>query len=307
MSAVGAQKRAGNFEGGGNNCGEVAFVGYNTANMMKKILAATILLCLATCATAQTRKAGSRPEAKDLSTLRTTINGRMVEVPRTHENSSFICYDIREPFVEHDTTFLFRRYTVRKCDTCDLQKAGLVSSYYISFAKEKNHMEHVRTMTMTNQDGQPETDEPQSEEWVLDDTEIISNDLQDIPRVWYQLVKYNGRFYLSCERPAVIRFTENYIVNHYADGSWRSQLSEMKIKDKKNFSYKEDGLPCEIRASKVVKGLYVLTSTTPNGNIVKEALCPEESVKYFDLIDRCGESLGKMVFGDYQEIDFDML
>lgn len=267
---------------------------------MKKLLATALLASLCALSLAQ-------PDAKDLALLRTTINGRMVEVPRTHENRSYICYDIREPFVEHDTTFLFRRYTVRKCDTCNLQKASMEFSYYISFAKEKNHLEHVRAMTLSNLDEQPPADEQQSEEWVLDDIEIASNDLKDIPRTWYQLVKYNDRYYLSCERPAVIQFTENYIVNHYADGTWRSQLTDVKIKDKKNFSYKEDGLPCEIRASKVVKGLYVLTSTTPNGNIVKEALCPEESVKYFDLIDRCGEPLGKMAFAGYQEIDFDKL
>ena len=73
----------------------------------------------------------------------TTINGEKVTATLYFDDGpNYRCYEIKEPFTEHDTNYIWRLFwlwpsdTENRIDTC-------VTDYYISPRNQRDHLEHA--------------------------------------------------------------------------------------------------------------------------------------------------------------------
>ena len=139
---------------------------------------------------------------------------------------------------------------------------------------------------------------------------IKKQQLGDMPRTWYYLIKHGDAYYVSNSDPIVLEFTDTLIMSYDIENlPW--PLYEFKQLDGGGWSYKtidyygkerrETIIPCS-----KLKGAYLMTNIV-EGELPKYSLWTnDKEVRNFDIIewdDKENEPYGL----PYEEIDFDSL
>ena len=146
------------------------------------------------------------------SVIYTVINGEKVAATLYFdEGADYHCYEISEPFTEHDTNFIWRLLCLNKRDNGSIDTC--VTSYYTISRNQENHLEHVMRIA--------------SKHWFEEDGSIedfylplfletypnvVHHKIYDYPRLWFPIVQYRGKYYFSADNPYVMEFTDSTYV-----------------------------------------------------------------------------------------------
>ncbi len=120
---------------------------------------------------------------------------------------------------------------------------------------------------------------------------LVHNDLKDMPRYWYPVMKYNGKYYLSVDSPYMTELRDSVEVFN----GMELNISPIRNVSKTGQNYHYEALnPYEnkwlwvrITLSPYPKSkrLWVCTVESPDGKITKELMTTEKQVRHFDLIE----------------------
>lgn len=241
-----------------------------------------------------------------------TIEGKKVPLPLVYKDEKQRVYALERTFVENETTYLYREYAYYKCDTCSTEV--LYSSYYFIRPKErKDYAQYLHKNTYWLDDDIVTYKEYFAEAYrYLRESRapLERQQLGDVPRFWYQAVKYHGRYYLSVDAFETMELTDSMVVHRDMELS----LSALRNFSRRGNSYSwteepaylEGDYEVTLRPSKKVKGLYVEAVKHPDGTVGHNVWVPEEEIHHFDYIDwRSTDHIPEGL--EYDPIDFDAL
>ena len=241
------------------------------------------------------------------SVYHVTIDGKDMAFPLVYSDSKYRIYLLETPFVEHDTTFLYREYSYYKCDTCTTYEK-VVSSYYIVPRHSPDFRKHLRqALSFWDWDDNKYHDEMLAELKQGVPT-LIHNDLGDMPRLWYNVVKYNGQYCLSADFYTVIELRDSVEVFHGMELGYSALRNVSKQGDTYRYetyypSYEKGNWQISTYTPvKEVKGLWRCVITTPDGEFVSYMTTDEEADN-FDLIDWKSDDHIPDGLSKYEEID----
>ena len=233
-----------------------------------------------------------------ISTFNALVNGKLMPAALIYcsEDKHHLTYELRQPFMDNDTQYIWRSYHLYKCDTCSAYDT-CVSSYYIVPKQSKNHIAQVlRTYYVEEPVFKEGTELSDTyHEWRLyhPKIQLARRDLGDMPRHWFRIEKYQGRYALTIDNNYGMAFTDSMIV-FYGMETWFSQYGEVKKLVADVYYYEDYYYSPDIEdwtkrknwlhPSTLVKGLYVLSSLPATGMLDHALLTPQENLKYFDLI-----------------------
>ncbi len=241
-----------------------------------------------------------------------TIDGKKVPLPLVYKDEKQRAYALERTFVENETTYLYREYAYYKCDTCSTEV--LYSSYYFIRPKEqKDYAQYLHKNTYWLDDDIATHKEYFAEAYrYLRESRapLERQQLDNVPRYWYQAVKYHGQFYLSVDAFETMELTDSMVI--YRD-------MELSLSALRNFSrhgssyswteepeYLEGAYEVSLRPSQKVKGLYVVSVKQPDGTVGHSVWVPEEAIHHFDYIDwRSTDHIPEGL--EYDQIDYDAL
>ena len=137
---------------------------------------------------------------------------------------------------------------------------------------------------------------------------LVHNDLKDMPRYWYPVMKYNGKYYLSVDNPYMTELRDSVEVYH----GMELNISPIRNVSKNGQDYHYEALNLyenkwfRITLSPYPKNklLWVCTAESPDGTITRELMTPQKEIRHFDLIE--WESSDHIPGGleHYDKIDF---
>lgn len=223
------------------------------------------------------------------SVYHVTIDGKDMAFPLVYGDTNFRIYQLEIPFTENDTTFLYREYSFYRCNTCTTFKKE-VSSYYIV---PRNHPEFRKHLRQT-MDFFWEEDSVFSKLMMDELTDfvptLIHNDLGDMPRYWYQVVKYDGQYYLSADFSTVIALRDS-VEAYYGMELGFAALSNVS-RQGDTYSYeihtsseKSSWFVKQYTPVKEVKGLWRCTVTSLDNERIILYVTNDEEANNFDLIE----------------------
>ena len=109
--------------------------------------------------------------------------------------------------------------------------------------------------------------------------------------MWYPVVKYRGKYYISIDNLNAIELTDSLVVYHDMEVAL-SALRNFSRVGEGTYSWQEQSAYFEgvdsvtIRPAKGVKGLYVMTTIRKElGITVHQLVTPESDIHHFDFID----------------------
>lgn len=246
------------------------------------------------------------------SVIYTVINGEKVAATLYFdEGPDYRCYEISEPFTEHDTNFIWRLLCLNKRDNGSIDTC--VTNYYTISRNQEDHLEHVMRIA--------------SKHWFEEDGSIedfylplfletypnvVHHKIYDYPRLWFPIVQYRGKYYFSADNPYVMKFTDStfmfygqelYILPYH--GYYRQT-----IWDTLGYLYETESRNgiCQtiLQPAKTVEGLYVATVFFETSDERRRYLvAPLEYIDRFDLIDirnRCDVTDLEYDTVDYSEL-----
>ena len=289
---------------------------------MQKI--AFLLLATACCLSASSQ--GLLPKLSSDSTYLTIlVNGKQMDIPRiiTDRDLPFptisplvaklMLFATDKPFVQNDTTFLYREYSYYQCDTCNSYQLDS-SSYYIRSKERRGYLDHLHRYTYWySRDEDNEEYFAEAYNYLREKSPVLQhNRLDDIPRLWYPVVKYRGKYYISIDNLNAIELTDSIVVYHDMEIAMSALFDFTKVG---NDSYRWQEQPeyfegidtITLRPAKHVKGLYIMSTVRKELGIeVHQLLVPEKYIHRFDFIDwRSSDHIPDGL--PYDKIDFDKL
>ncbi len=219
----------------------------------------------------------------DSSTYSVQIGNRTMGFPLAFKASWGRVYNAETTFVENGTTYLYREYSFNYTE-----QPGF-SSYYIIPHKHAYHPDHLQKMFYRWEDSSEYFTEAVNQIYESGIT-LVHNDLGDMPRYWYPVMKYNGKYYLSVDSPYMTELRDSVEVFHGMELS----VSPIRNVSKRGNSYHYE--LCILYDNKKWyrvtlspypnnKMLWVCTVESPDGKIEKELMTTEKQVRHFDLIE----------------------
>lgn len=279
---------------------------------MKKILVLLPILCCIACGSF-----AQQPTTDFPVTIKKNFNGKDVVLPRAYWTHNTVVYETWEPFVENDTTFIYREYEYYLCDTCKEYRRDS-SSYYILPHTLGNHRENVNNISSRrwyvtpNGKFEPSlVDEAYYDQYKQTESKSKTQPLGDIPRIWYPMLKYNGQYYFGIDNPYVYEFFDNMIV-FYGQEPYFLVLTDFKKLEGGGWSFKTEEWNGEVYEEKIIPcknlpGAYIRIVTSSNQNPIYSLFTTDLAINNFDLIDWESTSHIPYYLDKYDEIDFKFL
>lgn len=280
---------------------------------IRKITLILALLAAVLCGRAQSGSPFDC-DTTGISTFNAPVNGKLVPAALIYcsEDKHTLSYELRQPFMENDTQYIWRSYHFYKCDTCSTYDTCISSFYWC-----KHCLEQVLGKYYAN-----EPDFSGTEWYTLGtayrtyredfhDLTLIQNNLGNMPRNWFWVKKYQGKYTLTSDYPYHTYFTDTLIV-HYGMDAWFSPFRNVKELSAGTYYYEDDYYDHDILGmaksrnwllpSVLAKGLYVETSLLSDGTLTQQLVTPEENLQYFDCIN---SNLCDLWYLDYDTIDYE--
>lgn len=271
---------------------------------MKRFIISAIMAIFSTAAMAQTFP----------DTLKKVVAGKVISFPVEYRSEDYVAYSTCEPFVEHDTTFIYRayEYSLKKDGTyrCD------PASYFIVSRKQKEWNNTLERMG--SRKDLLKSNEMPTLALIEENTGVSLHDKfivepvgkpTDMPRLLYPLLKYDGSYYFSDDNPYLMEFFGNLLL-HYGQEWWCEELIDFKQLPDGGWSYTEiwdkeiaktSLVPCS-----QLQGTYIMTLTYLNGIEKKSLWTDHQHIHNFDIIGWTGPHVN-VGYKCYDEIDFDAL
>jgi len=284
-----------------------------TTKLMRKTTLILALLAAVLCGRAQSGSPFDC-DTTGISTFNAPVNGKLVPAALIYcsEDKHYLTYELRQPFMENDTQYIWRSYHFYKCDTCSTYDTCISSFYWC-----KHCLEQILGKYYAN-----EPDFSGTEWYTLGtayrtyredfpDLTLIQNNLGNMPRNWFWVKKYQGKYTVTSDYPYHKYFTDTLIV-HYGMEAWFSPFRNVKELSAGTYYYEDDYYDRDILGlaksrnwlipSVLVKGLYVKTSLLSDGTLEQLLVTPEENLQYFDCIN---SKLCELDYLDYDDVDFE--
>ena len=224
--------------------------------------------------------------------FQTIIDGKTVEVPLKYyvnrDEWSTVVYEWSDPFTEHDTDYLCRQFFIFRnlgeTDTC-------VRNYFIRSRTRNDHTEYA--LKMTPKQSVLESEDPPGEEFCsrkyrkLLHQPLDSTLFRNVPRLWFPIMRYRGRYFFSEDNPYVTELTDSAVIFYgmepvllpYLDVHFTNDLYYYEIP-----AYHDGLFKTWITPSNKVPGLFVMTTKSSEGHIQHQLVTPSENLHLFDLI-----------------------
>lgn len=286
-------------------------------SIMKRLISIfstrALLLAAMLCLISATALAQHKPPFPEV--MSRTWCGKAVTLPRTYQDERSVIYEAETTFVAHDTTFLYLEYAYWRCDTCsDYQLDS--SAYFIRSRKEKEHWEQVEQVCARHYHvpirNEYLVNEHKEAYKILKENHpnLVPQNLGKMPRIWYQIVKYNGAYYISIDAQSVLEFHDSILLRYGLECIYSPLYDFQELKDG-GWSYTSTDyydkwtydtiIPC-----KQLKGAYILT-TSDGKRQNKYLITDEKHVGLFDIIDWRSTDHIEIGLERYETIDFDAL
>ena len=249
-----------------------------------------------------------------ISTFNAPVNGKLMPAALIYcsEDKHHLTYELRQPFMDNDTQYIWRSYHLYKCDTCSTYDTCISSFYWCT-----NCLEQILGKYYAN-----EPDFSGTEWYTLGDDyryyrehfpdlTLTQNNLGNMPRNWFWIKKYQGKYVVTSDYPYHKFFTDSLIV-YYGMEAWFNPLRKVKELSAGTYYYEDDYYDHDILGmaksrnwllpSVLVKGLYVETTLQSDGTLTKQLVTPEENLQYFDCIN---SKLCELDYLYYDDVDFE--
>lgn len=281
--------------------------------IMRKTTLILALLAAVLCGRAQSGSPFDC-DTTGISIFNAPVNGKLVPAALIYcsEDKHTLSYELRQPFMENDTQYIWRSYHFYKCDTCSTYDTCISSFYWC-----KHCLEQILGKYYAN-----EPDFSGTEWYTLGtayrtyredfpDLTLIQNNLGNMPRNWFWVKKYQGKYTVTSDYPYHKYFTDTLIV-HYGMEAWFSPFRNVKELSAGTYYYEDVYYDHDILGmakshnwllpSVLAKGLYVETSLRSDGTLTQQLVTPEENLQYFDCIN---SNLCDLWYLDYDTIDYE--
>ena len=230
--------------------------------------------------------------AADTSSLTLLVDGKPKSLPLVSKWERGMVFATDQPFVQNDTTFLYREYSYYQCDTCRGYQV-YTSSYFVRPKSWNGYLQHLHRYThwMYGAEGTEVYYSDAFNDLRTKCPVLHHQQLGDVPRMWYPVVKYRGKYYISIDNLNAIELTDSLVVYHDMEVAL-SALRNFSRVGEGTYSWQEQSAYFEgvdsvtIRPAKGVKGLYVMTTIRKElGITVHQLVTPESDIHHFDFID----------------------
>ncbi len=226
------------------------------------------------------------------SVIYTIINGEKVAATLYFDlGLDYRCYEISEPFTEHDTNFIWRLLCLSKRDNGSIDTC--VTNYYTISRNQKDHLEHVMRIASKHwfeRDGSIE--DFYLPEFLKIYPNVVHHDIEGLPKLWFPIVKYRGNYYFSADNPYVKEFTDSTVLCYDQDLAILPYHNYFRETMQNGIGYyyevevRDGVVQTVLQPSSSEKGLYVASSYNEvNGEIYYDLYAPLEYIDRFDLID----------------------
>ncbi|MBR1766609.1 MAG: hypothetical protein IJ745_06180 [Bacteroidales bacterium] len=227
----------------------------------------------------------------DKDTLYVTDRDLELAVPK--QGDGF--YAVETTFVQNDTTFLYREYDFDSIETMRFLRA----SYFIVPHNAPDFQEQLRRVTLRwEKEKYADYYTAMSEEQREFGSPLVHDDLGDMPRIWYNVMKYDGRYYITCDYPWTSELSDTAYVFHGMELGIYALRNVRRVGVGFHYEYEEHYFIhgwCSVDLTPVrdVTGLWQC-AVNIDGNIKKGYMTTLEEASNFDLIDSrsVGEPFG---------------
>ena len=227
------------------------------------------------------------------------------------EDKHNLTYELRQPFMENDTQFIRRSYQFYKCDTCSTYDTCISSFYWCTHCLEQFLGKYSNEPDFSGTEWYTLGAEYRSYRENFPDLTLTQNNLGKMPRNWFWVKRFQGKYTVTSDYPYHKFFTDSLIV-HYGMEAWFNPLRKVKELSAGTYYYENDYYNREISGwvksqnwllpSILAKGLYVETTLLADGTLFQELVTPEENLQYFDCIN---SKLCDLWYLLYDTIDYD--
>ncbi len=277
---------------------------------MKKIVVIAIIVLCAVTTQAQ-------EISKDSTFITASVGGRKMAFPLVSRHDNGMVFATNKVFIEHGITYLYREYSFYRCDTCSGYQVD-TSSYFLRPKLWNGYLQHLHRYTywMYGAEGTEVYYSDAYNDLRTKCPVLHHQQLGNVPRMWYPVVKYRGKYYISIDNLNAIELTDSVVIYHDMEVSLSalrnfSQVGEGTYTWQEQSAYSEGVDSVTIRPAKgpkgPIQGLYVMTTVHKElGITVHQLVTPERDISNFDFID--WRSSDHIPVGlPYDTIDFDKL
>ena len=255
--------------------------------------------------------------AADSSSLTILIDGKPKSLPLVSKWERGMVFATDQPFVEGSINYLYREYSYYQCDTCKGYQVD-TSSYFVRPKSWNGYLQHLHRYThwMYGAEGTEVYYSDAYNDLRTKCPVLHHQQLGDVPRMWYPVVKYRGKYYISIDNLTAIELTDSLVVYHDMEVALSALLNFSRVGED-TYTWQEQSAYFEgidsvtirpaIGPKGLIKGLYVMTTVRKElGITVHQLVTPESNIHHFDFIDwRSSDHIPDGL--TYDPIDFDKL
>ena len=255
--------------------------------------------------------------AADSSSLTILIDGKPKSLPLVSKWERGMVFATDQPFVQNDITYLYREYSYYQCDTCSGYQV-YTSSYFVRPKSWNGYLQHLRRYTywMQGAEGTEQYFVEAYNDLRKQCPTLRHQQLGDAPRMWYPVVRYRGKYYISIDNLNAIELTDSVVIYHDMEVALSALLNFSRVGED-TYTWQEQSAYFEgvdsvtirpaIGPKGLIKGLYVMTTVRKElGITVHQLVTPESNIHHFDFIDwRSSDHIPHGL--TYDPIDFDKL
>ena len=230
--------------------------------------------------------------SKDSTILSVSIAGRRTAFPLVSKHERGMVFARKKSFMEDGVLYLYREYSYYQCDTCSGYQVD-TSSYFVRPKAWKGYLEYLHRYTywFSRDEGNKEYF-AEAYNYLREKCPVLQhNQLGDVPRLWYPVVKFRGKYYISIDNLTAVELTDSLVVYHDMEIAMSALLNFSKVGEDEYRWLEQpeyfDGVDTvTIRPVKKVNGLYVMSTVRKELGIeVHQLVTPEENIHNFDFID----------------------
>ena len=255
--------------------------------------------------------------SKDSTFITTTVSGRKMVFPLVSKHDKGMVFAKDKAFIEHGVTYLYREYSYYQCDTCKGYQVD-TSSYFVRPKSWNGYLQHLHRYThwMYGAEGTEVYYSDAYNDLRTKCPVLHHQQLGDVPRMWYPVVKYRGKYYISIDNLTAIELTDSLVVYHDMEVALSALLNFSRVGED-TYTWQEQSAYFEgvdsvtirpaIGPKGLIKGLYVMTTVRKElGITVHQLVTPESDISNFDFIDwRSSDHIPDGLH--YDTINFDKL
>lgn len=276
----------------------------------------TLILALLAAVAFGWSQSGSpfRCDTTGISTFNALVDGKLMPATLIYcsEDKHYLTYELRQPFMENDTQYIWRSYHFYKCDTCSTYDTCISSFFWCSHCLDQILGKYyAREPDFSGTEWYTLGAEYRSYRENFPDLTLTQNKLGNMPRNWFWVKKFQGKYTVTSDYPYNKFFTDSLVV-YYGMEAWFDPLRKVKELGAGTYYYEDDYYDHEISGlaksqnwllpSILAKGLYVETTLLADGTLTQKLVTPEENLQYFDCIN---SKLCDLWYLDYDTVDYD--